>query len=179
MKYFDNYLKIYTKHVAEYDQIKFDKIVKLILNIKQNNGKIIIAGNGGSASIANHVSVDLTKVCKIRSVTFNESNLITCFANDYGYEQWLKEGIKSYADKKDLVILISSSGKSLNIINAAKYCRSKKIKLITLAGFFGKNLLSKYGNVNLIVNSDNYNHIEMTHHIWLLCCLDKIIKAKI
>ena len=66
--------------------------------IKTNN-TTYIAGNGGSASIASHVSVDFIKVAKVKSSTFNNSNLITCFANDYGYENWVKEAIKSYCLK--------------------------------------------------------------------------------
>jgi D-sedoheptulose 7-phosphate isomerase len=84
--------------------------------IPKKNNKIIIVGNGGSASIAAHAAVDFTKVLKIRSITFNESNLITCFANDYGYENWVKKAIEFYALKGDILILISSSGKSQNLI---------------------------------------------------------------
>ena len=179
MEYFDKYLKIFTKHVSEYDQIKFDKIVKLILNIKQNNGKIIIAGNGGSASIANHVSVDLTKVCKIRSVTFNESNLITCFANDYGYEKWVEKAVDFYADKNDVLILISSSGKSLNMINACKAAKNKKVsKVITFTGHDKNNPLSKLGDINFWIDSKAYNFVENTHQLWLLTIVDLIIGKK-
>ena len=77
---------------------------------------IYIVGNGGSASIASHVSVDFAKVARIKSATFNNANLITCFANDYGYENWVTEAIKAYLNKNDMVILISSSG------NSKKYC---------------------------------------------------------
>ncbi len=66
----------------------------IIDTIKRNNkGKVIIAGNGGSAAIASHLSIDLTKAANIRSVNFNESSLITCFANDYGYDKWLEKAI--------------------------------------------------------------------------------------
>ena len=86
----------------------------------------MIFGNGGSAAIASHVSVDLTKNANIRSVNFNEADLITCFSNDYGYERWVEKAIDFYADDKDVLILISSSGKSLNMINACKAAREKK-----------------------------------------------------
>ena len=73
---------------------------------KKNNAKIMIFGNGESAAMASHVSVDLTKAANIRSVNFNEADLITCFANDYGYERWIEKEIDLYADNKDFLILI-------------------------------------------------------------------------
>ena len=101
---------------------KIDKLVKTITSLKKKN-KIILVGNGGSASIASHAAVDFTKVLKVRAVNFNEANLITCFANDYGYKNWVTEAIKAYCVENDLMILISSSGTSDNIVNAAKYCQ--------------------------------------------------------
>ena len=103
-------------------QRKIRKLHKIIINIKKTK-KIIIAGNGASASIASHFSVDMTKNGLIRCINFNESNLLTCFSNDYGYENWVKEALKFYADNGDLIILISSSGNSLNMINAAKFIK--------------------------------------------------------
>lgn len=90
----------------------FLKIIKIIQKIKKYNKKIILVGNGGSAAMASHVSVDFTKVCKIRAVNFNEADLITCFANDYGYSNWIKKALSFYADKGDMLICISSSGNS-------------------------------------------------------------------
>jgi D-sedoheptulose 7-phosphate isomerase len=152
--------------------LKFKKLIEFIKITKKNDAKIIIAGNGGSSAIASHVSVDFTKACNIRSINFNEADLITCFANDYGYENWLSKAIEKFAKKKDLVILISSSGKSKNIINAANFCKNNKIKIITLSGFSKNNPLSKIGDINFWCNSYSYNKIEMTHHIWLLMIVD-------
>ena len=150
----------------------FNYLIKGINNVRKKNSKIIIAGNGGSAAIASHVSVDFTKAAGIRAVNFNEADLITCFSNDFGYENWLSQAIRSYALKDDFVILISSSGKSLNMINAAKLVREMKLPLITLTGFEVNNPLKSLGVVNGWVNSNEYNVIEMTHHIWLLSIMD-------
>ncbi|WP_440938085.1 SIS domain-containing protein [Candidatus Pelagibacter sp.] len=155
-------------------QKKIEKIFQLILKIKKDKKKIIISGNGGSAAIASHFSVDMTKNGKVRCINFNESDLITCFSNDYGYENWIKKAINFFSDSGDLIILISSSGNSKNIINAAKFAKSKKHKLITLSGFKGKNKLSKLGDINLIVNSNNYNLIENSHQYWLLSLVDML-----
>ena len=150
--------------------------VNLIANTKKNKNKIYIVGNGGSSSIASHVSVDFTKAAKINCSTFNNANLITCFANDYKYENWVVEAIKAYSLEQDLFILISSSGTSKNIVNAAQYCKQKQINLITLSGFKKNNPLSQSGNINFHVESEEYNYIEMTHHIILLSIVDIFTK---
>ena len=72
----------------------------------------MIFGNGGSAAIASHFSVDLTKNAKVRCTNFNESDLITCFSNDYGYEKWVEKAINFYGDSGDVLIVISAGGKS-------------------------------------------------------------------
>ena len=104
----------------------------ILLDVKNTNGKIMIFGNGGSAAIASHVSVDLTKNANIRSVNFNEADLITCFSNDYGYEKWVEKTVDFYADSSDVLILISSSGKSQNMINACIAARNKKMSKIII-----------------------------------------------
>ena len=156
-----------------------DKIINvkdILINSKKNNAKILIFGNGGSAAIASHASVDLTKNANIRSVNFNEADLITCFANDYGYERWIEKAIDFYADEKDILILISSSGKSKNMINACKAARNKKMsKIITLTGHDKDNPLSKLGDINFWINSKAYNFVENLHQIWLLTIVDLII----
>ena len=125
--------------------------------------------------MASHVSVDLTKNAKVRAINFNEFDLLTCFSNDYGYEKVFEKALDFYADKGDIVIIISSSGKSKNLINAAKFAKKKKLFLITLTGFSKNNPLSKLGNINLWVNSKAYNIIETIHQIYLLSVVDKII----
>ena len=148
----------------------------IIADVKNNNNKVMIFGNGGSAAIASHVSVDLTKNAKIKSTNYNEADLITCFSNDYGYERWIEKAIEFYADKNDVLILISSSGKSLNMINGAQAAKSKKIsKIITFTGHENNNPLSKLGDINFWINSKAYNFIENTHQIWLLAICDLII----
>ena len=136
----------------------------------------MIFGNGGSAAIASHVSIDLTKNARVRSVNFNEADLITCFSNDYGYEKWVEKAIEFYGDSKDLLILISSSGKSKNMLNACQAAKKKNIsKIITFTGHEKNNPLSQLGDINFWVNSRAYNFIENTHQIWLLTIVDLII----
>ena len=170
--FFTNYSQSISKLLNEVDTNLISKSVELIKKKIKINNKIYIVGNGGSSSIASHVSVDFVKVAKIKSQTFNNANIITCFANDYGHDNWIKEAIKAYCTDNDLIILISSSGESSNIINAALYCEENKIDTITLSGFGQNNQLSKLGKINFHVNSNNYNYIEMTHHIILVSIVD-------
>ena len=87
----------------------------------QNKQKIFIIGNGGSSAISSHVSVDLSKNLNMSAMCFSDADLITCFSNDYGYENWYKEALKRHVKKKDAVILISSSGIS-NKFNSYIVC---------------------------------------------------------
>jgi D-sedoheptulose 7-phosphate isomerase len=176
--YLKKYLNKLSELMIDYNHKDFLKIITILKQIKKNKKKVILVGNGGSAAMASHVSVDLTKMCKIRAINFNEADLLTCFSNDYGYENWVQKALSSYADRGDLLICISSSGQSKNIINAARFAKKMGCKVITLTGFDKKNEVRKIGHINLWLNSKNYNLIEMTHHIWLLSIVDFIAKAK-
>jgi D-sedoheptulose 7-phosphate isomerase len=147
-----------------------------LVKASENGKKVIIVGNGGSAAMASHISVDLTKNAGIRSINFNEPDLITFFANDYGYEHWLEKAVEFYGDKGDVFIGISSSGSSENILNGCRAAREKKFsKVITFSGMNFENPLRKLGDINLWVNSKAYNHIENIHQFWLLAIVDVII----
>lgn len=148
---------------------------QILLNASRNGNKLIFAGNGASASIASHCSVDFTKQAKIRAINFNEADLITCYANDYGYEHWVAKAIESYGDKGDIVVLISSSGKSPNIVNAAKRAKELGMEVITFTGFAKDNPLKNIGSLNFWLDSRAYNIIECTHMFWLMTVCDLII----
>lgn len=177
MDFFTKYFDEIHHHTKDIDHNLFIECNTLINKLKTNRGKIILAGNGGSAAMASHVAVDFTKAAKVRAINFNEADLITCFGNDYGYENWVTEAIRAYSDDNDLIILISSSGQSDNIVNAAKFSKEKNLDLITLSGFKSSNPLREIGDVNLWINSDNYNYVEMSHHIWLLALCDFVIAS--
>ena len=81
-----------------------------------------------------------------------------------------------FVKKKDLVILVSSSGNSQNMVNAAKYCKKNKIFLITLTGFDKKNKLNPYGNLSLWIDSKSYNFVELAHLQILTYIVDKTAK---
>ena len=176
--FFSKYFKKLSNLVLDVNHKDLHLAAKKIHSSNKKGGKVIIVGNGGSAGIANHATMDFTKVAGYRAVNFNESSTITCLANDYGYENWVKMAIKFYADKNDVVILISSSGKSKNIINAAKMTKKMGINLITFSGFSKNNQLKKLGDLNFWTNSKHYNNIENSHQLWLLSIIDYLIYKK-
>lgn len=178
-KFIDSYFNDYNKLLlSNFDEVKKKLILikKNFLQIKKNKKKIIIFGNGGSAAISSHFSVDMTKNANIRCINFNEPDLITCFSNDFGYDNWLSNSIKFYGDKGDILIAISSSGKSKNIINGCAAAKKKKFsKIITLTGHSINNPVMKKGDINLWINSKAYNLIENIHQFWLLLLVDLVI----
>jgi len=176
-KYFNNFLELF-ESINNKDLFDCSNLFK---KVQKNKKKIIFIGNGGSAAIASHISVDLSKNAKIRSINFNEADLITCLSNDYGHEYWMKSALNIYCDKGDLVILISSSGKSSNILNAAKWCKKNKIKFITFSGNEKNNPLKNINNkgINFWINSKAYNYIEGMHLLLLMSITDYIIGKSI
>ena len=140
----------------------------------EKHQSIIILGNGGSSSVASYIAQDYTKMLNKRSFTFSDASRLTCYTNDYGYEntylQFLKEFVRE--KEKTLVILISSSGNSENIIRCADWCdKLSNIDLMTLTGFDIDNRLKKMNlknrKINYWVDSKDYGIVECTHMIFL------------
>ncbi len=178
LNFFTSYFSTISSAIAEIDLAKLHEVANIFLKASKTGGKIIFVGNGGSAAMSSHLSIDLTKAANIRAINFNEADLLTCFANDYGYEHWVSRALEFYADKNDVVVLISSSGKSQNIINGAAQARNMGLSLVTLSGFNSKNPLRELGHVNFWCDSEAYNVVEMTHHVWLLSIVDFIIHVR-
>ncbi|MDB4877448.1 MAG: phosphoheptose isomerase [Gemmatimonadetes bacterium] len=173
--FFDSYFDDLRRHLTDADAKALDRVSQTFAAVRDRGRKVLVAGNGGSAAIASHVAVDLTKAVSIRSVNFNEAGLITCFANDYGYEQWLAKAIEAYGDAGDVAVLISSSGRSPNMLNAARRAAELGLTVVTLSGFDHDNPLRWLGEQNLWVNSRSYNIVETVHQTWLLAAMDRLL----
>jgi len=177
-RFIQNYLNDFADLISPTPEIiaALIQVKDALLSTSENGKKSIIVGNGGSAAIASHFSVDLTKNAGVRCINFNESDLVTCFANDYGYEHWVEKAVEFYGDEGDVFIAISSSGLSKNILNGCRAARENNFsKVITLSGMQAENPLRQLGDINLWVNSMAYNHIENLHQVWLLTLVDLII----
>ncbi|MBI2024339.1 SIS domain-containing protein [Candidatus Giovannonibacteria bacterium] len=159
---------------------KHSDLSEIIDTIKSARGqkKLIFIGNGGSAAIAAHYAQDFTKIGKIRSKNFNDPQLISMVVNDFSRDEMFSKPIEWHADEGDVLIAISSSGQSNNILNGAKAAQLKKCKVITLSSFEPNNPLSSLGDYNIYVaaSKPDYGIAESAHSVLLHAILDQIAK---
>lgn len=150
-----------------------DQILEAVSMIRKHK-RIFFIGNGGSNSICSHLMEDFAKVLRYESFAFTDPALITCFANDYGYELAMVEWLKVYYKPDDILIAISSSGNSPNINNAVDYANTINKNVITLTGFQPDNKLVKKGKINFYLNANSYGIVECYHQTILHTILDII-----
>lgn len=134
--------------------------------------RIFFLGNGGSNAISSHMMEDYGKMLGKQTFAFSDAALITCYANDYGYENAMAEYIKLHLTSGDILIATSSSGESRNILNAAKAAKAAGGMLITLTGFKENNSLSLMGDVNFRLDVADYGMVECFHQVILHVILD-------
>ena len=134
-----------------------------------------MAGNGASANIVSHACVDFTKQAKIPALNFHDPGLITAFSNDYGYENWVLKAFEFYKQPYDILLCVSVSGESPNVVNACKYAKEKGHTVISFSGKSDRNSLMLESDLAFFVNSRSYNIVEGIHMIWLTSIVDMII----
>ena len=170
--YWERYQELFLNSRNDSDIINLkDSIDKTF----KDKGKLIFVGNGASASLCSHAATDFTKQAKIPSIAFNDHNLITALSNDYGYENWIAKAIEYYCLKDDMLIFISVSGESKNLINGIDFANRKKIKTASLTGAKENNTLRTKSNISLWVNSKAYNIVESIHTIWITLIIDMFV----
>lgn len=152
------------------EAINTDKLT-MLKRLVTNAHSIIILGNGGSNAISCHIAQDYTKVLGITTQCFGDSSRLSCYANDYGWENAYAKFLDHMSDPDTLVILISSSGNSQNILNAAEYCKEYSLPMITMSGFDINNklktLYEKNSELHFYVNSTDYGIVECMHELIL------------
>jgi D-sedoheptulose 7-phosphate isomerase len=158
---------------AIFDQISVTRAIWL--RTRERTGRVIFIGNGGSAAIASHLAIDLSKNASLPAICFSDASLMTCLANDFGFEQWLAHALRINARAGDCLVAISSSGRSKNILNAVAQARTMHLDVITLSGMTPDNPLRALGDVNFWVDSKSYNIIETAHQFWMMAAIDLII----
>lgn len=126
-------------------------------------GKIIFAGNGGSAGIASHMATDYSKNGGLRAWAMNDGSMLTCLANDYGYEHVFAKQIEYHGRPGDMLVAISSSGRSANILGAVTAARRLGCTVLTLSGFKPDNPLRQTGDMNVYLDSGAYGFVEIGH----------------
>jgi len=181
--FFLEYRNNIQKSLLNVDLNKIEMAAEIIEKKIKNNNNIFVCGNGGSASIANHYVTDFTKMLrtktKLKPKLFSlnsNSGLISAISNDIGYESVFTYQAETYCKKSDLIIIISSSGNSKNIINLVKFAKKKRIKKIGFCGFKGGNL-NNNSDINIHINTNNYGLVEDCHHI-LMHSIAQYIRQK-
>ena len=140
--------------------------------------KIIFIGNGGSAGIASHCATDYSKNGQVRSLALNDASTLTCLSNDFSYDEVFSKQIEYHGFDNDLLIAISSSGNSQNILNAVNMAKQRKMLTITLSGFHKNNSLKKLGDMNFYINSMEYGFVEILHLTVIHTALDLFIERQ-
>ena len=175
-KFLNNYWATYKRILFESrDDETLVQIKKVFKQVSKDEGKIIFVGNGASASLASHAATDLTKQGKIKSIALNDHNLITALSNDYGYEKWVEKALSYYSSEKDMLVLISVSGESPNLVNALNYAKKNSLITLSFTGFGKENTLRSSTDYSLWVDSKSYNIVESIHTIWITLIIDLII----
>ena len=139
------------------------QVVEMILSVGTNSAKVMAIGNGGSAAIASHLQNDLSAALGVRAVDFSQVPLLTALSNDYGYQSVFERSVELWADAGDLMVAISSSGQSQNILRAVRAAVTRGCRIVTLSGFKADNPLRRLGDVNFYVPSTVYGYVELTH----------------
>ena len=157
------------------------KIINIFINKIKNKKNIFVCGNGGSAAISNHYICDFLKLVRQKTnykpkflSLSNNLETITAIANDISYDDIFSYQLESLAEKGDLLILISSSGNSKNVIKALKYSKKKGIYTLSFTGFKG-GYLKKNSNLSLHVPTKTYSIAEDSHHILMHYLMEKLI----
>lgn len=172
----DSYFELYKQSAFEKQHyVNLIAFRDLILQVREKGNKLLFAGNGASASIASHARVDFTKQGKCRSLDFNEPNLITAFANDYGFEHFMARATEFFADDGDVLVLISVSGTSPNCVRAAEYARSRGMKVVSFTGKKADNPLRQLSDIGFWLDSAAYNVVECTHMLWMCTVVDMVV----
>jgi len=146
--------------------------IKLITSRASENCKVIFIGNGGSASIASHQAIDFFRNGRMRAICFSDSSLLTCLSNDFGYQYVYEKSIEMFADKGDILIAISSSGQSENILLGVDAGKKTGCHIITMSGFKPDNPLRTRGDLNFYVPSNSYGYVEISHLTLCHCMVD-------
>lgn len=160
----------YSNHSIPCDEA-FDILREMTLQVRSNNKTIYAAGNGASASIASHFAADLAKNGRLHTQVFSDLALITAVSNDIGYDQVFAEPLRRRGQPGDMLVLISSSGSSQNLIRAAETAKELGVDIVTISAMKSDNKLRGYGKLNAYVPAESYGNAESVHaailHYWI------------
>lgn len=158
----------------------YNEGIKLLVDTftehKKQKTQLFFIGNGGSSAIASHMTADFMKNGGMNTYSLYDNAVTTCMGNDYGYEFIFSRPMEFLLRKGDLVVVISSSGNSANIISAIETARKRQATIITFTGFESDNKAKQMGDVNVYVPCRKYGIVESIHNLILQQIVDLIME---
>jgi D-sedoheptulose 7-phosphate isomerase len=151
---------------------------KITSTVRATNATMYFAGNGASAMMASHMAADACKNGRFRSMAFNDAALMTAISNDISYEESFAMPLKRFADPGAVLVTISSSGNSPNIVRSIEAARKLELQVVTLSGMKPNNRSRQMGDINFYIPADTYGVVEVTHQAILHCWLDKFMEEE-
>ena len=172
---FDNYHQKLKQLINNLDKGQFNKVLNTIIECKNGKGTVYIIGNGGSASTAEHWVNDLVKISGIKAVSLTNISVITALGNDISYDDIFVEQLKIFLEDKDIVIAITGSGNSPNIVKALRYVKENSdAKMVGILGFDGGECLKILeDDPYILIKSNDYGLVESLH----LCLIHYFAKS--
>lgn len=152
-----------------------NQLIDCFTKHKQEKSQIFFVGNGGSSAIASHMTADFMKNGGMNTYSLYDNAVTTCMGNDYGYEFVFSKPLAFLGKENDLLVAISSSGSSQNIINTVEIAGTKGLEVITFTGFTPTNKIKQLGNFNVYVPSARYGIVESIHNLMLQQIVDTIM----
>ena len=149
-------------------------LVECFTRHKETDTQIFFIGNGGSSAIASHMTADFMKNGGMKTYSLYDNAVTTCMGNDYGYEHVFSRPLEFLGQKDDLLVAVSSSGNSPDIVNAINMANAKKMETITFTGFKKDNKSRQLGTINVYVPSEKYGIVESIHNLMLQQVVDMI-----
>ena len=161
--------------VAETLEGGMRRLVQAAEKVRSAGQTIWFAGNGASAAMASHMALDFSKNARVRAQSLNDPVAVTAIGNDLGYEHIFGQPLRWHGKRGDGVVLISSSGLSANVIEAAEAARSEGMWIVTLSGLSVENPLRGLGDLNFYIDARTYGIVECAHQVLLHMWLDRLM----
>lgn len=154
---------------------------RLAFAVKESGGTVFFIGNGASASMASHLAADMAKNLHVRTMVFTDAALVTALGNDLGFEEVYAAPLRLHMKRHDMLVAISSSGRSSNIVRAVKEARSIGGKAVTLSAMDRDNAIRNLGDLNFYLPADTYGMAETGHaailHFWMDMLLAESVRT--
>ena len=167
-------------HIKKDKELAYEEGIQTLVDCfsqhKKADTQIFFVGNGGSSAIASHMTADFMKNGGMKTYSLYDTAVTTCMGNDYGYEYVFSRPLEFLGQENDLLVAISSSGDSQNIVNDINTANAKNMETITFTGFKGDNRSKQLGTINVYVPSEKYGIVESIHNLMLQQVVDLIME---